>query len=136
LAVRTSVAPVVVEVAYVVSAEPRERSAHAVALRVAHGVGPGELPALEGAKAGGEVVADRLHALGGGDVMQGVALQHRVGARAAVGDVVLDADRPDRLVAQWVAAVAGFLAERTNVVDGPGGGLGRREARRDLQHVV
>src|SRR2546423_12234220 len=98
-AVSRSVAAVVVEVADVVGSESGERSAHAITLGVAHDVGPGELPALEGAQAGGEVVADRLHTLGGGDVVQGVALQHRIGAGAAVRDVVLDADRPGRLVA-------------------------------------
>src|SRR5438067_7896979 len=131
-----SVAGVVVEIAGVVGPEPGQRSARAVACRVAHDVRAGKLAAFEGAEAGGEVVADRLHAVGGGDVVQGVAVQHRIGTGAAVGDVVLDADRSGRLVAQRVAAVAGFLPERPDVVHRAGGALGGRQAGRHPQDVV
>src|SRR2546423_4831486 len=88
-----SVSAVVVEVADVVGPESGQRSARAVALRVAHDVGAGELATLERPQPGGEVVADRLHSVGGGNVVQGVALQYRIRAGAAVADVVLDADR-------------------------------------------
>src|SRR5581483_11930678 len=119
--VRRSVAAVVVEVADVVGPELRQRRAQAVALQVPHGVRPRELPALEGAESRGEGVADGLHPVRGGDVVQRIALQDGVGAGAAVGDVVLDADRPGGLVAQRVAAVARLLPERPDVVDRAGG---------------
>ena len=69
-------------------------------------------------------------------MVQRIALQHRVGARAAVADVVLDADRPRRLVTKRVPPVAVFLPERTDMVDRSGGVLGGGEARRDLQNVI